>query len=101
MLALSVLDSILTMDKFHQWMMFLSSKGYLQHLVDSIGADDEKLIMVLRGNVENLKVLYLFESKMVCWNFLEQIRYEALFEPRHEKTGFLHIRKQRRRSASW
>ena len=65
MLALSVLDSILTMDKFHQWMMFLSSKGYLQHLVDSIGTDDEKLISVLRGNVENLKVLYLFESKMV------------------------------------
>ena len=22
-------------------------------------------------------------------------------EPRHEKTGFLHMRKQRRRSASW
>ena len=67
MLALSVLDSILTMDKFHQWMMFLSSKGYLQHLVDSVGADDEKLISVLSGNTENLKVLYLFESKVVCW----------------------------------
>ena len=25
---------------------------------------------------------------------------EALYEPRHEKTGFLHMRKQRRRSAS-
>ena len=24
----------------------------------------------------------------------------SLFEPRHEKTGFLHMRKQRRRSAS-
>ena len=65
MLALSVLDSILTMDKFHQWMMFLSSKGYLQHLVDSVGADDEKLISLLSGNMEHLKVLYLFESKVV------------------------------------
>ena len=25
---------------------------------------------------------------------------ETIFEPRHEKTGFLHMRKQRRRSAS-
>ena len=27
--------------------------------------------------------------------------YYTTFEPRHEKTGFLHMRKQRRRSASW
>ena len=27
------------------------------------------------------------------------LQYE--YEPRHEKTGFLHMRKQRRRSASW
>ena len=26
--------------------------------------------------------------------------FSEIFEPRHEKTGFLHMRKQRRRSAS-
>ena len=32
-----------------------------------------------------------------CFN---EIEVKLLFEPRHEKTGFLHLRKQRRRSAS-
>ena len=34
---------------------------------------------------------------LVHCNFVVHIH---LFEPRHEKTGFLHMRKQRRRSAS-
>ena len=66
MLALSVLDSILTMDKFQQWMSYVSSKGYLQHLVDSLIVDGQKLeLLLLNGNVEHMKILYLFESKMV------------------------------------
>ncbi|XP_045195259.2 nuclear pore complex protein Nup205-like [Mercenaria mercenaria] len=64
MLALSVLDCILMMDKFNQWLTFISSKGYLQHLVDSLSADDDKLMSVLAGSVDNLKVLYLYESKL-------------------------------------
>jgi len=69
MLALSVLDCILQLDKFSQWLTFISSKGYLQHLVDSLSADDDQLMSVLTGNAENLKILYLFESKMVsCLN---------------------------------
>lgn len=54
------------MDKFNQWLTFVSSKGYLQHLVDSLSVDDDKLISVLAGSVDNLKVLYLYESKLVC-----------------------------------
>jgi len=65
MLALSVLDVILMMDKFSQWLTFVSAKGYLQHLVDSLSADDERLMAILAGNVDNLKVLYLYESKLV------------------------------------
>ncbi|XP_052238220.1 nuclear pore complex protein Nup205-like isoform X2 [Dreissena polymorpha] len=64
MLALSVLDCILMMDKFNQWLSFITSKGYLQHLVDSLAVDDEKLMALLGGGVNNLKVLYLYESKL-------------------------------------
>ncbi|XP_052809828.1 nuclear pore complex protein Nup205-like [Mya arenaria] len=64
MLALSVLDCIVMMDKFSQWLSFLSSKGYLQHLIDSLSADDEKLMSVLAGGTHSLKVLYLYESKL-------------------------------------
>ena len=34
--------------------------------------------------------------RVSCWC----LGKSALFEPRHKKTGFLHMRKQRRRSAS-
>ena len=30
---------------------------------------------------------------------LHEVKWQNTFEPRHEKTGFLHMRKQRRRSA--
>ncbi|OWF55575.1 nuclear pore complex protein Nup205-like [Mizuhopecten yessoensis] len=63
MLALSVMDTILSMDKFQQWLTFLSSKGYLQHLVDSLLHDDEQLQTLLSQNPE-LRILYIYESKM-------------------------------------
>ncbi|XP_063402892.1 nuclear pore complex protein Nup205-like [Mytilus trossulus] len=63
MLALSVLDKILSMDKFQQWLNFMTSKGYLQHLVDSLINDDNQLQSLLGSNPQ-LKVLYIYESKM-------------------------------------
>lgn len=65
MLALSVLDCIILLDKFSQWLSFISSKGYLQHLVDSLSADDDQLLSVLAGGAVNIRILYLYESKMV------------------------------------
>ncbi|KAL4232887.1 hypothetical protein ACF0H5_007574 [Mactra antiquata] len=64
MLALSVLDCILQLDQFNQWFLYISSKGYLQHLVDSLSNDDEKLMSVLSGNLDDLKVFFLYESKL-------------------------------------
>ena len=70
MLALSVLDMILAMDKFQQWLTFMSSKGYLQHLVDSILHDDQQLQTLMEANPE-LKILYIYESKMVSFFVLD------------------------------
>ena len=77
MLALSVLNCILMMDKFNQWLTFISSKGYLQHLVDGLSADDDKLMSILAGSVDNLKVLYLYESKLVSDDLL--LTFSTLF----------------------
>ncbi|XP_056015581.1 nuclear pore complex protein Nup205-like isoform X3 [Ostrea edulis] len=63
MLALSVLDTILSMDKFQQWMTFMSSKGYLQHLVDSLLHDDQQLQTLLSATPQ-LRVLYIYLSKL-------------------------------------
>ncbi|XP_061177614.1 nuclear pore complex protein Nup205-like isoform X2 [Saccostrea echinata] len=63
MLALSVLDTILSMDKFQQWMTFMSSKGYLQHLVDSLLHDDQQL-QTLVSATPQLRVLYIYLSKL-------------------------------------
>nr|XP_022290304.1 nuclear pore complex protein Nup205-like [Crassostrea virginica] len=63
MLALSVLDTILSMDKFQQWMTFMSSKGYLQHLVDSLLHDDQQL-QTLLSPTPQLRVLYIHLSKL-------------------------------------
>ncbi len=65
MLALSALDLVLSMDKHGHWLGHMTSKGYLQHIVDSLRQDDEKLQEMLQPNPEPLKALYIFESKIV------------------------------------
>ena len=52
------------MDKFQQWLTFMTSKGYIQHLVDSLVHDDNQLQSLLGPNPQ-LRVLYIYESKMV------------------------------------
>ncbi|KAL5010671.1 hypothetical protein ScPMuIL_012976 [Solemya velum] len=64
MLALSVLDAVLSLDKFQQWLNFLSGKGYLQHLVDSVVQDDRELQALLTPTAAPLRALYIYESKM-------------------------------------
>ncbi|ESP04618.1 hypothetical protein LOTGIDRAFT_237278 [Lottia gigantea] len=64
MLALSVLDMIVSMDVYQQWMTYLSGKGYLQHLVDSLLQDDLELQKLLRPNPEQIRAMYIYQSKM-------------------------------------
>lgn len=59
-----MLDTILSMDKFQQWMTFMSSKGYLQHLVDSLLHDDQQLQTLLSATPQ-LRLLYIYLSKLV------------------------------------
>ena len=53
---------------------------------------NSKTLISIKGKIE--KCLRKFKCSVICFCFIRT------FEPRHEKTNILHMRKQRRRSAS-
>jgi len=65
MLALSCLDQLIELDPHTSWVSFLSSRGYLKHLIDSLLDSERKLLSVLETVPATLRPLYLYESKMV------------------------------------
>lgn len=65
MLALALLDRIVSVDKQQQWLLYLSNSGYLKVLVDSLVEDDRTLQSLLTPQPPLLKALYTYESKMV------------------------------------
>ncbi|XP_071943661.1 nuclear pore complex protein Nup205-like [Antedon mediterranea] len=64
MLALSLMDCILSTDKQNRWLHFLNSKGYLRHIIESLVQEDQSLQDMLRPTPEPLRALYIYESKM-------------------------------------
>lgn len=65
MLALSCLDLMIEMDPNGHWVSFLSSRGYLKFLIDSLLASDHDLVELVTNNSDTLRPLYVYESKMV------------------------------------
>ncbi|XP_075066511.1 nuclear pore complex protein Nup205 isoform X3 [Mixophyes fleayi] len=64
MLALALLDRLVSVDKQQQWLLYLSNSGYLKALVDSLAQDDGTLQNLLSPQPPMLKALYIYESKM-------------------------------------
>lgn len=65
MLALAVLDRILSIDRQSQWLLYVCNSGYLRVLVESLRQDDTALQTLLSPQPPLLKPLYIYESKMV------------------------------------
>ena len=65
MLALSVLNMVVSIDRRGEWLNQAVSKGYLQHIVDSLYTDDQELQLCLAPQPDTLKAIYIFEAKMV------------------------------------
>ncbi|MEQ2205370.1 hypothetical protein XENOCAPTIV_023657, partial [Xenoophorus captivus] len=65
MLALAVLDRILSIDRQNQWLLYVCNSGYLRSLVESLRQDDTALQSLLTPQPPLLKPLYIYESKMV------------------------------------
>ncbi|XP_074533246.1 nuclear pore complex protein Nup205 isoform X2 [Halichoeres trimaculatus] len=64
MLALAVLDRILSIDRQNQWLLYVCNSGYLRSLVESLRQDDVALQSLLAPQPPPLKPLYIYESKM-------------------------------------
>ncbi|CAM9310082.1 unnamed protein product [Lampetra planeri] len=64
MLALAVLDRILSIDRQNQWLVYICNSGYLRSLVESLRQDDSALQSLLAPQPPLLKPLYIYESKM-------------------------------------
>uniref|UniRef100_A0A1A8JDV5 Nucleoporin 205 n=1 Tax=Nothobranchius kuhntae TaxID=321403 RepID=A0A1A8JDV5_NOTKU len=64
MLALAVLDRILSIDRQNQWLVYVCNSGYLRSLVESVRQDDAALQSLLTPQPPLLKPLYIYESKM-------------------------------------
>uniref|UniRef100_A0A9J8AZ36 Nucleoporin 205 n=1 Tax=Cyprinus carpio carpio TaxID=630221 RepID=A0A9J8AZ36_CYPCA len=64
MLALAVLDRVLSIDRQCQWLVYLCNSGYLRVLVESLRQDDAALQTLLTPQPPLLKPLYIYESKM-------------------------------------
>uniref|UniRef100_A0A672HKF7 Nucleoporin 205 n=1 Tax=Salarias fasciatus TaxID=181472 RepID=A0A672HKF7_SALFA len=64
MLALAVLDRILSIDRQNQWLLYVCNSGYLRSLVESLRQDDAALQTMLTPQPPLLKPLYIYESKM-------------------------------------
>lgn len=65
MLALAVLDRILSIDRQNQWLVYVCNSGYLRSVVESLRQDDIALQSLLTPQPPLLKPLYIYESKMV------------------------------------
>ena len=63
MLAMCSLDALLRIDAL--WLEHLSSHGFLGALAESLQADDAPLRELLVPQPQDLRPLYLYESKMV------------------------------------
>ena len=74
MLALASLDCILTIDHGGNWLSYMSTKGYLQHIVQSLVIDDQQLQMMLQPNPEPLRALYILESKIVSLSMSNNVQ---------------------------
>ncbi|XP_021565637.1 nuclear pore complex protein Nup205 isoform X2 [Carlito syrichta] len=78
MLALALLDRIVSVDKQQQWLLYLSNSGYLKVLVDSLAEDDRTLQSLLTPQPPLLKALYTYESKMAFLTRVAKIQQGAL-----------------------
>lgn len=79
MLALSCLDVLMRLDASSAWRNFLSERGYLQIIVNSLLGTDDLLIELCTGDqLRNLRPLYMYECKIALLTRIASTRDGAL-----------------------
>lgn len=89
MLALSCIDMLLDIDSMVSFIQFISRRGYLAHLVDSLLKTDDQLCRVLETMPENMKALYVYESKMAMLGRVASSHVGAELLLEHRSLGIL------------
>nr|XP_022904790.1 nuclear pore complex protein Nup205 [Onthophagus taurus] len=70
MLAMASFSLLITLTGNTNWIVYYSGRGYLKHTIQSILDSDQDLQLAMEPMPENLKPLYIYESKM---SFLTRI----------------------------
>lgn len=89
MLALSCIDMLLDIDSMVNFIQFIARRGYLAHLVDSLLKSDDQLCRVLENVPENMKALYVYESKMAMLGRVASSYVGAELLLEHRSLGIL------------
>lgn len=89
MLALSCIDMLLDIDSMVNFIQFIARRGYLAHLVDSLLKSDDQLCRVLENVPENMKALYVYESKMAMLGRIASSYVGAELLLEHRSLGIL------------
>lgn len=89
MLALSCIDMLLDIDSMVNFIQFISRRGYLAHLVDSLLKTDNQLCRILENMPENMKALYVYESKMAMLGRVASSHVGAELLLEHRTLGIL------------
>ena len=69
-LALGLLDQLISLDKKGTWMWYVSREGYLKHIIEMLGSEDNELAMLLSPQPTQPKILFTYESKMAFFTRL-------------------------------
>ena len=63
-LALGLLDQLISLDKKGTWMWYVSREGYLKHIIEMLSSEDNELLKMLSPQQAQPKILITYESKM-------------------------------------
>ncbi|XP_058800977.1 nuclear pore complex protein Nup205 isoform X2 [Phymastichus coffea] len=77
MLGFSCLNKILELDCDNSWITYLSSRGYLKHMIDNLLESDNLLRCLFQPDPQTLRPLYLYEAKMAMFNRMASTRLGA------------------------
>lgn len=89
MLALSCIDMLLEMDPMVSFIQFISRRGYLAHIIDSLMKTDQQLCRVLDVQPEHMKALYVYEPKMAMLGRIASSHIGAHLLLEHKALGVL------------
>ena len=69
-LALGLLDQLISLDKKGTWMWYVSREGYLKHIIEMLASEDTELLKLLSLQASQPKILFTYESKMAFFTRL-------------------------------